>query len=158
MKPWALLALLLVSGAAVAGKVYRWTDDQGQQHFGDRPPAEAAASVLDTTGECLAHEAPADCERRVAKARKLDEQRMQEAVKAQEKAGKSDGRGFREHAHRQARRPDDSGTTCQDRRQEIRDLDQRIRHQRHTGPDLSYLRKRLRELEWSFRKDCSPAP
>ncbi len=26
------------------------------------------------------------------------------------------------------------------------------------GPDLSYLRKRLRELEWSYCNDCKPAP
>lgn len=30
---------LLTSPASLADKVYRWTDDNGQVHFGNRPPA-----------------------------------------------------------------------------------------------------------------------
>jgi hypothetical protein len=40
----ALLALAL-SGAALAGDIYRWVDEQGAVHFGDLPPAEGAEPV-----------------------------------------------------------------------------------------------------------------
>ncbi len=41
------LALLLVCAAAAAGnKVYRWTDEQGRVHYGDRVPAGVSATRL----------------------------------------------------------------------------------------------------------------
>jgi Domain of unknown function (DUF4124) len=158
MKPWAVTVLLLVGAGAMAGEVYRWTDGQGQLHFGDKPPADAAATQVETTGDCLAHEIPADCAQRVAKARKLDERRMREALKAQDKpgAGKSGGTEQRKGtSRRRARERDASEASCPDRQREIHDLDDRIRHQLHTGADLSYLRKRLRELEWTYHNACT---
>ncbi|MDD3447643.1 MAG: DUF4124 domain-containing protein [Gammaproteobacteria bacterium] len=44
--PRAIALLLLVLAApAVAGGIYRWTDAQGQVHFGDRPPAGAGEAL-----------------------------------------------------------------------------------------------------------------
>lgn len=45
--PALLAALVAASGAAQAGKVYKWTDRNGVVHYGDRPPeAKAAASPV----------------------------------------------------------------------------------------------------------------
>lgn len=41
-----LLILLLLPLSTTAG-VYKWTDANGQTHFGDRPPAEKSAEEVD---------------------------------------------------------------------------------------------------------------
>ncbi len=43
---WAVLAVL--AGPAMATGVYRWVDDDGRVHFGDRPPSEGAQPVTVT--------------------------------------------------------------------------------------------------------------
>ncbi len=88
---------------------------------------------------------------------------MQEAVQAEGRAAsKATSKAERSTSQkrastRQERQRAASGPTCEEHQREIRDLDQRMRHQTHTGADLSYLRKRLRELEGAYRKEC-PAP
>ncbi|MBB3060562.1 DUF4124 domain-containing protein [Microbulbifer rhizosphaerae] len=42
-----IIALLLSAAAATAEEVYRWVDDEGKVHFGDRPPAQAAAKNIE---------------------------------------------------------------------------------------------------------------
>ncbi|MGI9263454.1 MAG: DUF4124 domain-containing protein [Gammaproteobacteria bacterium] len=37
----ATLITLLVSGSAFANEIYKWTDEDGNVHFGDRPEGEA---------------------------------------------------------------------------------------------------------------------
>ncbi|MDJ0740822.1 MAG: DUF4124 domain-containing protein [Gammaproteobacteria bacterium] len=44
--PALLLTVLLVGGAAQAD-IYRWTDANGQVHYGSRPPADASAEAMD---------------------------------------------------------------------------------------------------------------
>jgi glutaredoxin len=45
--PRKLLALLLVLALpANAGEIHRWTDSQGNVHFGDRPPATADSEIV----------------------------------------------------------------------------------------------------------------
>ena len=36
--PALLVGLVVATGAAQAGKVYKWTDRNGVVHYGDRPP------------------------------------------------------------------------------------------------------------------------
>ena len=36
----AVTLLVLGIGSAAAGGIYRWVDDQGRVHYGDRPPAD----------------------------------------------------------------------------------------------------------------------
>lgn len=36
-----LLSILCLSGTLAHAEIYRWTDDQGRVHFGERPPAGA---------------------------------------------------------------------------------------------------------------------
>ncbi len=46
-----LFAVLLATPTlAGADKVYRWTDENGVQHFGDMPPAHADVEVLEVEG------------------------------------------------------------------------------------------------------------
>ncbi|WP_372964213.1 DUF4124 domain-containing protein [Marinobacter sp.] len=45
MKGFIVLVLLLVASVAQA-EAYRWVDESGQTHFGDRPPANAVSSEV----------------------------------------------------------------------------------------------------------------
>lgn len=45
MKCLAVLLCLLITSIAQAG-TYRWVDENGQTHFGDRPPADAASDEV----------------------------------------------------------------------------------------------------------------
>ncbi|WP_237057472.1 DUF4124 domain-containing protein [Microbulbifer sediminum] len=42
----AVLAALLTGSAATADNLYRWVDEDGNIHFGDRPPQQAEAEDL----------------------------------------------------------------------------------------------------------------
>lgn len=46
----ALLALSLVSGSAVAGKVYKWVDANGVTHYGEQPPKAGDSTTIRTSG------------------------------------------------------------------------------------------------------------
>jgi hypothetical protein len=60
----AILLWLVVSACATAGEIYRWTDENGKVHFGDRPKASEAEAVGSTgapsTGPDAATEATLD--------------------------------------------------------------------------------------------------
>jgi len=43
----ATLAALLASGIAVAGEIYKWTDDDGNVHYEDRPTGDTEIERLD---------------------------------------------------------------------------------------------------------------
>lgn len=43
----ATLAALLASGLAVAGEIYKWTDDDGNVHYEDRPTGDMQFERLD---------------------------------------------------------------------------------------------------------------
>lgn len=42
----AVAGLLLILSSLASAEVYRWVDDEGRVHFGDRPPPEAGASEV----------------------------------------------------------------------------------------------------------------
>jgi len=43
----ASLAALLASGIAVAGEIYKWTDDDGNVHYEDRPTGDTQVEHMD---------------------------------------------------------------------------------------------------------------
>lgn len=43
----AVLAGLVAVSSAAADGVYKWVDEQGKVHYGDRPPADAAANQVE---------------------------------------------------------------------------------------------------------------
>lgn len=45
--PLVLLLAALILPSVLAAEVYRWVDDQGNVHFGDRPPADRASDPVD---------------------------------------------------------------------------------------------------------------
>jgi hypothetical protein len=44
--PTALALAALLAAAAAHGQVYRWVDEQGKVHYGERPPTGAKASPV----------------------------------------------------------------------------------------------------------------
>lgn len=58
--------LLLASflGGAMAAEVYKWTDEQGRVHYGDKPPEQGARSVDVDPGPASGSPLPSDAERR----------------------------------------------------------------------------------------------
>lgn len=83
---YAFLSLLLLDAAAAAG-VYKWTDETGQVHYGDNPPAEDAVPL-----EIHGHPGPdPELIKRQQKRRRLldvldeDRQRRREQEKAQQR-------------------------------------------------------------------------
>ncbi len=50
MKRAGLLGALLLVANASGGEIYRWVDDDGRVHFGDRPPAEAERLDIGSPG------------------------------------------------------------------------------------------------------------
>lgn len=84
---FTLTALALASGTAVAGKLYKWVDENGKVHYTDTPPPEASKNerqVLNEQGmvtETLAREktpeelaAEKEREAELERQRKLEEQ------------------------------------------------------------------------------------
>ncbi|HET8708413.1 MAG TPA: DUF4124 domain-containing protein [Pseudomonadales bacterium] len=45
-----VLGLSLVSGSAVAGKVYKWVDANGLTHYGEQPPVSGGVQTIRTSG------------------------------------------------------------------------------------------------------------
>jgi len=58
---WILAATTLLAHQAQAEKIYRWTDEQGRSHYGDRLPAGATQrpyTILSEQGLVLRHVEP----------------------------------------------------------------------------------------------------
>jgi glutaredoxin len=56
--PMLVVIGAVCSSAAFASGVYKWTDADGRVHFGDRPPADAAAEEV----KIYSYEGPAEVE------------------------------------------------------------------------------------------------
>jgi glutaredoxin len=48
------LCLLLLLVTTAGGQVYKWTDENGKVHFGDRPPVEAATEQVEINENTVA--------------------------------------------------------------------------------------------------------
>lgn len=89
---WVLCGLLLVVGARA--EVYRWVDEQGRVHFGDRAPQQVESQKLDYPESVPAartqsdEQAEAERQERVKRlVRTLEEERLEkEKVAAETKA------------------------------------------------------------------------
>lgn len=85
----ALTALSLASGTAVAGKLYKWVDENGKVHYTDTPPPEASKTerqVLNEQGmvtETLARaKTPEEIAAEKEKEKELERQRKLEEEQA----------------------------------------------------------------------------
>lgn len=84
-------AVLAATGAAVAGEIYKWTDENGTVHYVDRPtgdPSEERVAVLSNRTDSGSVKASVEARReRVAARDEAKAQRAEnEKVAAQEKA------------------------------------------------------------------------
>jgi len=67
----ASLLIMLALGASGA-EIYKWVDEAGRVHFGDRPPAEGAEPVELDVSPAPAAPAPSDAERAEKRRRLLE--------------------------------------------------------------------------------------
>jgi hypothetical protein len=47
---YMFLLLLLFSASAFAGSIHKWVDENGNTHYGDSPPVQAATQSVKVTG------------------------------------------------------------------------------------------------------------
>ena len=79
------LAALVMSSAIAGAEVYKWVDDDGKTHYGDRPPARADTEKFDVRPGNAAHPVPDDLERRARRDRLLEAFEHQRADRASER-------------------------------------------------------------------------
>ncbi|WP_150913253.1 DUF4124 domain-containing protein [Marinobacter halotolerans] len=75
------LAFLVFISASVNAEIYRWVDDQGRTHFGDRPSPQATAKRLSEDSEPVG--TSRSVEQRQEGIRKFLDQRQRERDSAQ---------------------------------------------------------------------------
>ena len=92
-----LVSLLLVTSAQA--EVYRWVDDQGRVHFGDRAPQQGQAQALGMAES--EKQAPAQSDEAFLQAQKLRQQRITQVLaderQAKEKAKAEQQAKLEEH-------------------------------------------------------------
>jgi len=79
------VAALLFGGATVAGEIYKWTDDDGNAHYEDRPIADANIERLDITSRSTDNAAIQARQRADSEARAAARQVAAEAPKEMSK-------------------------------------------------------------------------
>ena len=82
----ALLALLL-AGVTAAQDLYRWTDEQGRVHFGDRPPEDRAPEQLQLKTQPLLGQDD-EVRQRLERLRSGEEQKQQEEERLRQEEAK----------------------------------------------------------------------
>ena len=115
---------LILSMPATAGSVYKWTDEQGRVHFGDRPPAAATVMRLDIRPATGDDRASGDGLRAGERAR-LGEIRNQESRMAAEKRDRQERVAADEE--RRTRQAMQDARRCADYQQKISDYKRRLR-------------------------------
>ncbi len=87
--PFLALAIVLISSSfSVQAKMYKWVDDEGQMHFGDKIPAKYMLKEHDELNEQgirIKHQAAAKTAEQKAKARQLKRAQKKAALIAKKK-------------------------------------------------------------------------
>lgn len=79
----ALPAVLITSSFCVQAKMYKWVDENGQMHFGDKIPTEYIAKEhdeLNEQGVVIKHKDAAKTPKQKAEARRLESERKKAAL------------------------------------------------------------------------------
>jgi hypothetical protein len=110
---------IVLSFPAAAGDVYRWVDDRGQVHFGDRPPA-TPQPLLPTAPDTPEENGLRAGER--VRLREIEREERREAADriAREKQAAAD-------EQRRARQADRDAQRCADYRRRISEYRRRLR-------------------------------
>jgi len=83
-----LSVLLLSSSFSAQAKMYKWVDENGQMHFGDKIPQKylvKAHDELDENGNEVAHKKAEKTAQEKAEAKRLEEQRKQALLEEEKK-------------------------------------------------------------------------
>lgn len=125
------VALVICLEDGLAAGVYRWVDEQGKVHYGDRPPKKAASTPIEI--ESAPVPAPDDDERRRKTRRLLD------AMESERDRDKQEAAQARADKARQE-------TNCRSARRRV-ELYQRANNISRRGPDgeRTYLSEKERE-------------
>lgn len=104
MKRLFILMVMIAATPAGAAEVYRWTDQNGQVHYGQRPPPEGARrmDLPDATADGMSEDA-------VLKQRRDDQRRLLESFEYQ-RGRKQDG------LHREAEQQTKALARCRELR------------------------------------------
>lgn len=84
----ALPAVLITSSFCVQAKMYKWVDENGQMHFGDKIPTEYIAKEhdeLNEQGVVIKHKDAAKTPKQKAEARRLESERKKAALEEKRK-------------------------------------------------------------------------
>ena len=101
MKGLLLILCLLITPITQAG-TYRWVDENGQTHFGDRPPANAASDEVEL--KAPAPSSDADARARKQRMNEFLEQTEQERAERNEVKAKREAQAAKHEAQCQALR------------------------------------------------------
>lgn len=83
------LALILLSATASAAGVYKWVDDKGKVHYGDRPPASASSKSVNVESRGSSTAGPvSEAERAARRQRLLQSFEADRAERANQRAQK----------------------------------------------------------------------
>ena len=80
---YILPLVLVLSSFSAQAKMYKWVDEEGQMHFGDKIPEEYLVrehDVLNDTGMVIKHKEAAETAEQKAKARRLEYERQKAAL------------------------------------------------------------------------------
>lgn len=78
-----ILLLLGVAGTALPAEVYKWVDEQGRVHYGDKPPEQGASSLQVDPGPGSDTPPPDEAERREKRRRLLRAYEQERQIKQQ---------------------------------------------------------------------------
>jgi hypothetical protein len=71
---YALMLVLLAAGSTAMGQIYKWTDEEGNVHFGDKPAGEDSEKVAIQSRRTNAERVQADVQARADAAAKAAEE------------------------------------------------------------------------------------
>lgn len=80
---FSLLLLFSMTGTAVSAEVYKWVDEQGQVHYGDKAPEQGASSLQVDPGPAADTPPPDEAERREKRHRLLRAYEQERQIKQQ---------------------------------------------------------------------------
>lgn len=146
LRVWMLGSLLMAAGWVHAAGVYKWTDEQGRVHYGERPPSAEQAEQVEIENRPSPRQY-SDAERRESQRRLLqsfEQERLEREAAAQESAEKKAERQRKCHIAR------DRLKTY--RRSRLYDLDAQGR--RRVLNDAEY-QAAIAETEAAVRRFCT---
>ena len=133
----ALLLIIILLPATLTAEIYKWRDDKGRVHYGERPPADHAeareiSAALPPIHEIPAATAPKSAKRPSLQTKAVDRRETLAAQRALE---------------RQAQR-------CEKYADQLADIQRKLRAG-YREPRGNKLRERRRVLEQKQHEECS---